>query len=1158
VVVETSSGADLLEFGLLGPLGVTRAGTALPLGGRQQRAVLAVLLADAGTAVSVGRIAEAVWGERAPVGFASTVQTYVFHLREVLEPSRGRGAPGQLLVTESGGYRLRVSDDAIDAAVFEQRIRAGQEKLARAAFAEAAAELSAALGLWRGEVLADLADFEFVAPIAARLTQLRQVARQSRIDADLALGRHSVVLAELDELVARHPLNEQMHAARILALYRTGRQSDALEAYGSLRTILRDELGIDPSPQLQQLHREVLAQDPKLDWQPPPPSGNGRRSGVAGIVPSKRADGRAPAGVRSASRRRLRWVLGGSLAAALVVAGSISAVVADQQHHSSLRALPANSVGTIHTDGSLHDAIAVGPNPSAVAYGAGTVWVTSSTEGRVARVDSGTHRVVETIRVGRSPTAIAVTEHDAWVVNAGDGTVSRISTDTDDVVRTIQVGTLPSAIAAGPSGVWVTNSGDDSIQRIDPVTGDAGPPIPVGGRPGAIAVNGHAVWVANTADGSVTEIDPDTGQDLSGPIAVGSGPGSIAVTGSAVWVANTDDQSVVRLDPQTRRVVARVPVGDGPSSIAVTSNRLWVGNAYDGTLTELDSTTNTVRHRFAIGASPRAMVAAGSSVWVASGAFAATTHVGGTLTVTGPGVPGNVVGIDPANEYLQSMTLRALRLVYDGLVSYHVAGGPAGLTIVPDLATAVPRPSDGGRTYSFTLRRGVRYSDGTPVRASDIQRGVLRSLTVGTSFSSPGGFASAVGIVGAEQCGQPHSQCDLSRGVVVDDATGSVVFHLNAPDPHFLFKLSYFGQATAPGAPATETKTPLPGTGPYRVSQYRQGDTFVLTRNPYFRQWSFAAQPAGYPDTIRWVKTPDTATAIVDVLAGRADLVRLPEARSDALSQRETEQIQQRHPAQLHTENPFGLHWMYLNTREPPFDDRRVRQAINYAIDRRRLVEIYGGAARATPTCQMLQPDFPGYQPYCPFSTGPPDEPYAGPDRAKARALVAASGTQGMAITLTGTDDPFSHATNTYLVNVLRSLGYAARLHELTDDDYFGLESDPQARWQILQGSGFFADYPAASNFYLNLFSCAATTGPGAGRNCNRGLDALADDAYHAEGTDPSAARTLWAAVDRKLTDDAPFVALVNTLEATAVSQRVGNYQSSPELGPLLSQIWVR
>jgi ABC-type transport system substrate-binding protein len=165
-----------------------------------------------------------------------------------------------------------------------------------------------------------------------------------------------------------------------------------------------------------------------------------------------------------------------------------------------------------------------------------------------------------------------------------------------------------------------------------------------------------------------------------------------------------------------------------------------------------------------------------------------------------------------------------------------------------------------------------------------------------------------------------------------------------------------------------------------------------------------------------------------------------------------------------------------------------------------------------------------------------------------------------MAVAVTGPDDPVSHATNTYLVGVLRSLGYTARLHQLTSNDWYGLVGDPKAQWQILQGTGWGADYPAPSDFYLNLFSCAATQGPGvlAGRGCNARLDALADDAYHAQATDPRAARAMWATVDRKLTDNAPFIALVNTLEATIVSERVGNYQSSPQLGPLLSQIWVR
>jgi ABC-type transport system substrate-binding protein len=200
--------------------------------------------------------------------------------------------------------------------------------------------------------------------------------------------------------------------------------------------------------------------------------------------------------------------------------------------------------------------------------------------------------------------------------------------------------------------------------------------------------------------------------------------------------------------------------------------------------------------------------------------------------------------------------------------------------------------------------------------------------------------------------------------VVVSDQTGSIAFHLNRPDPAFLYKLTYFGQATVLGAPATETKTPLPGTGPYQISQYRPGETFVLTRNPYFRQWSFAAQPARYPDTIGWLKTRDNASALNAVLSGEADLLRLPsQATADAMSREVTDQLLQQHPSQFHTENPFLLSWMYLNTRMRPFDDVRVRQAINYAVNRRRIAEIYGGSARDAPTCQLLPASSPATNP---------------------------------------------------------------------------------------------------------------------------------------------------------------------------------------------------
>jgi DNA-binding SARP family transcriptional activator len=248
-------------------LEVLRSGTRLALGGRQQRAILALLLCESDRVVSVGRLADALWGEDPPAGFLTSVQTYVFHLRELLEPDRARGAAARVLVTEAGGgYRLRLSDGSVDALLFEDLVARGTTALDGHDARQAVRLFDRALRLWRGEVLADVAEFGFVAPVAGRLQELRMSALESRVEAELLLGHHGAAVAELDRLVADHPLRERLHAERILALYRCGRQSDALAAYRDLRTLLHEELGIEPSPPLQVLHRAVLAQDPALAW----------------------------------------------------------------------------------------------------------------------------------------------------------------------------------------------------------------------------------------------------------------------------------------------------------------------------------------------------------------------------------------------------------------------------------------------------------------------------------------------------------------------------------------------------------------------------------------------------------------------------------------------------------------------------------------------------------------------------------------------------------------------------------------------------------------------------------------------------------------------------------------------------------------------------
>ena len=527
------------EFGILGPLEVSRSGRAVPLGGPRQRAVLALLLLEANRVVSMDRLAEDVWGGHPPEGWATTLQTYVFHLRQALEPDRARGAAGDVLVTRDRGYLLRVDREHLDAALFQDGFTAGRAALEAGRYAEAAETLRKALDLWRSRVLADLADYAFTRPEAARLEELRLAALEARIDADLALGRHDALTAELEQLAAEHPLRERLHGQLMLALYRCGRQAEALAAYRRARDLLAGELGIDPGEPLRRLHASVLAHDPALDWNGgrPAPAEDHRRPDDRhpGSSPAPGPPGRRFAGSRELvwARRRARRLL--VVGSALAVAAAACIVAVARPWAGGPAGLPANSVGLIDPAGGRVGApVSVG-SPAGLAYGDGSVWAVDSADGTLSRINPATHAVVQQIPVGSAPSAVTVTGEDVWVANSGDGTVSRINTAADPVVQTIPVGNLPVAIASGPSGVWVANEGDDTVDRIDPATGTVTKRnIQVGGRPDGIAVGPDAVWVANSQDGTVTRIDPATGQP-SGPMHVGSGPAGIAVTpGSGV------------------------------------------------------------------------------------------------------------------------------------------------------------------------------------------------------------------------------------------------------------------------------------------------------------------------------------------------------------------------------------------------------------------------------------------------------------------------------------------------------------------------------------------------------------------------------------------------------------------------------------------------
>jgi YVTN family beta-propeller protein len=740
---------------------------------------------------------------------------------------------------------------------------------------------------------------------------------------------------------------------------------------------------------------------------------------------------------------------------------------------------------------------------------------------------------------------VTVTGPDAWVSNSFDGTVSRVSTVTNRVVETIQVGNFPVAIASGPGGVWVANQGDGTVDRIDAVTGEVTKRgIQVGARPGGIAAGPDAVWVANGEDGTVQRIDPATGQPGS-PVYVGSGPAGIAVTPGAVWVANSLSLTVSKLDPATGAVTATVDVGDGPGSIVAAGNSLWVSDEFGATLDRIDPQTAHVVRRVHLGSSPRGMAVAGSGVWVAARPFPSASHRGGTLTDVDWYLPQT----DPAlaDDFIDYELFAG----YDGLTAFRRSGGAAGLTLVPDLAMRLPRPTAGGTTYTFTLRRGIRYSNGNLVRASDFRRGIQRQLSFG---NHPDYYE---GILGGSACRQHPKRCDLSAGIVTDDATGTVTFRLVQADPDFLYKLALINVSPAPpGTPdrAISRAPFLPGTGPYMISQVRPGKSFTLVRNPYFRQWSYAAQPAGYPSVIRREQVKDQRAQEPAVIAGRGDLAYLESSDLQSLAIR--------YPARVHFGLKNGTQFASLNTRQPPFTNLKARQAVNYAIDRARIIQLYRFASgQATVTCQMLPSDFPGHQGYCPYTAGAGDGAWHGPDMEKARRLVRESGTMHMPVTVWSRGDPLGKAAGSYLVGLLNDLGYRARLHAVSRDQFFADIYDPRLTIQVSIGGGWGADYPAPSTSFGPLLSCQSADEPGTqnlARFCDPHVDTLASQAQAAQATDPAAARRLWAQADRIVTDQAPYVPVLNAGTAGFVSSRLGNYQESPVYGPLADQMWVR
>lgn len=507
--------------------------------------------------------------------------------------------------------------------------------------------------------------------------------------------------------------------------------------------------------------------------------------------------------------------------------------------------------------------------------------------------------------------------------------------------------------------------------------------------------------------------------------------------------------------------------------------------------------------------------------------------------------------VDPQINYTTQFW-QVEQAAYDGLLAFRKVGGAAGATIVPDLAEAIPAPQDGGKTYVFKLRPGIKFSDGTPLTAEDVAATFRRIFMV----SSPTAGTFYNGIVGADACLKTPAGCTLP-GVAADVQAGTVTFHLTAPDAEFFDKLAVQHASIVPkAAPQKDAGvTPLPGTGPYMIAAYDPTRQMKLVRNPFFKQWSKDAQPDGYPDVVLYNYGLTSEAEITEVQHGQADWT------FDAPPGDRLGELGRDYGSQIHLSPMTEIFYASMNVNLPPFNDPKVRVALNDAIDRHALVKLYGGAKLAAPSCQILPPGIPGYQTYCPFGARS-DAAWAGPDLARAQQMVKESGTAGQAVTVISYDGTVGRDIGTYLVSVLNQLGYKATLHTLSNDIEFTYIQNSNNKMQV--GVSYWAqDYPAPSDFLNVMFSCASFhPGSDASVNisgfCDPRIDARMQQAMALSITDQAAANKIWSEVDRSITDQAPAAVLFVPRQIDFVSKRVGNFTFSPQDNWIITQSWVQ
>jgi DNA-binding SARP family transcriptional activator len=651
-----------VEYRILGPLEVVDEGEPVALGRLKERLVLAILLLHANEFVARERLIDELWGESPPPTARKAVNVYVSQLRKVL--ARNGRDP---ITTADGGYRLEVDAERLDAARLQQLLATARERAAAGELEAAVGLLREALDIWRGPTLAGLLLESHGRDEIAQLDELRLTALMDRIDCDLALGRHEQVLGELQVLVGEHPLRERLRAQQMLALYRAGRQAEALEAYQQAREVLVEELGIEPSPALQRLQQGILRHDPSLETA----SGTAAANGLAPTRPFREQgtalDEQPARWPRVRVRRRYL------VATALVVLAAAAGLTALATRASGTpRVLPNSLVRLNPRNGKPTLVVPVGVEPGPIAITPTAIWTSNYGDNTVSRYDLRTHTVQARAGFPAQPFDTVVDgDGNAWISSsyedhapAKNAFLTRLEAGTGGTspgtlypshAQTIDL-PLPMAgyEALGAGYLWVIVGGhgplpgDDRLALVDLRTNQVASVRRLRDSATSIAFGYGSAWIGTYTSGGnswveairaggskVTKVLLERGVNW-GPAWIAVGEGAVWALTAMPWASGRAGPELIEIDPQTLQVLHRLNLSAEQSgAVAVGAGAVWTtggiggGNnrAADG-VTKIDPRTDRIIRTFPLGDRTRVtcgIAATPSAVWVTIGNTACDT-----------------------------------------------------------------------------------------------------------------------------------------------------------------------------------------------------------------------------------------------------------------------------------------------------------------------------------------------------------------------------------------------------------------------------------------------------------------------------------------------------------------------------------------------------